>query len=152
MCRVLLIANELSDGSYKILKKISLPEPNGKTLDQYWLSTAQFSFEAFRKELVRLGTINENYIWIPELRGGKPSWNIKVLGCWEALVHFHCVSHEISLAKVCQLFNNTFSTQLNERRSLHGLDKSKDMAREFSRFNDYFSALALFNAKTCAKA
>jgi hypothetical protein len=115
-----------------------------ETLDSIWQSDSPFTCAACKYELNRVGFINERGIWNPVMRGNHPSYKIEVRACWDSLTELKCVPERISMRKVSRLFNNTFSTVLDEDKSLHGM-KIKDPGYRTIRQNltECFSKLSI---------
>lgn len=139
------------DGTFVFSSLIFKPEgaqSGSKSMEEYWLPGAPFSYEFFVKELKRQGIVNHQNQWRKEVRGGKETASFMVVGCYECLKSLKCLP-ELSWPKVMHIFNSAFNTEIKNARVLEG---RKETCDEKSFFKRVFAFSYFKNANTEVKA
>lgn len=117
---------DLGDGRELVvsIRPKAATDENKRTLKDIWLTGAPFSYEYFVSELKRNSVIDDDAVWILRpVRGNHPTASFHVRGCYEALLYFGCLEDLSSFPKVRELFNNTFSTEINCSKVIENKNK-----------------------------
>jgi hypothetical protein len=121
---------------YRIRRKV---DPIKHKLADIWLPDAPFTFTQFVSELQRYSVLDSDKKWIKyQVRGGHNTQAFYVVGCYEALLYYGCIS-QMSWPQVMKAFNASFKTSINSSKVL---ENKRKCHHESGYFISIFSAFA----------